>query len=185
MQVNVSELNAIYGSFAVLPLFLSWLQISWLIVLFGAEVSYSHQNIRKFEYEREKIQYSDNNKKLTSLLITHLVVKKFTAAEDAVSFSEINQTLKVPSRYLHEILELLVKCNLISTISNKSHEEHYQPAIDTDHLSIAYVIEKIDESGSNEEIYLRDEMADQFLGSFASFRESIQKSPNNKLLKNI
>ena len=47
-----------------------------------------------------------------------------------------------------------MRCNLISTISNKSHEEHYQPAIDTDHLSIAYIIEQIDESGSNEEIYL-------------------------------
>jgi len=166
-------------------LFLSWLQISWLIVLFGAEVSYSHQNIRKFEYERETIHYSDNNKKLTSLLVTHLVVKKFTAAEDAVSFLEINQTLKVPSRYLHEILDLLIRCKLISIISNNSHEKYYQPAVDTDHLSIAYVIEQIDESGSNEEIYLRDDLADQFLHSMDSFKQSIQNSPNNKLLKNI
>jgi len=185
LQVNVSEFNAIYGSFAVLPLFLSWLQISWLIMLFGAEISYSHQNIRKFEYERETIHYSDNNKKLTSLLVTHLVVKKFTAAEDAVSFSEINQTLKVPSRYLREILDLLIRCKLISIVSNNSHEKYYQPAVDTDHLSIAYVIEKIDESGSNEEIYLRDDLAEQFLHSFDSFKQSMQNSPNNKLLKNI
>ena len=34
-QVGVSKYNAIYGGFAALPLFLAWLQVSWLIVLFG------------------------------------------------------------------------------------------------------------------------------------------------------
>ena len=37
----VSKYNAIYGSFAALPLLLLWLQLSWLICLFGAELSYA------------------------------------------------------------------------------------------------------------------------------------------------
>ncbi|PLX13185.1 MAG: YihY/virulence factor BrkB family protein, partial [Marinilabiliales bacterium] len=49
-QVGVSKYNAIYGSFAALPLFLIWLQMSWLIVLFGAEISFAVQNVEKYEF---------------------------------------------------------------------------------------------------------------------------------------
>ena len=48
-QVGVSKYNAIYGSFAALPLFLVWLNWSWLIVLFGAEISFSAQNHHQYE----------------------------------------------------------------------------------------------------------------------------------------
>jgi membrane protein len=43
-QIGVARYNAIYGSFAALPLFLIWMQISWIVVLFGTELSASIQN---------------------------------------------------------------------------------------------------------------------------------------------
>ena len=46
-QLWVSRYNAIYGSFAALPLFLLWLQISWTICLFGAELTYAGQKTPK------------------------------------------------------------------------------------------------------------------------------------------
>ena len=52
-QIWVSNYNAIYGSFAALPLLLLWLQLSWLICLFGAEVSYAALNVKKFSFERD------------------------------------------------------------------------------------------------------------------------------------
>lgn len=42
-QVNASSYGAIYGSFAAVPLFLIWLNYSWLIIIFGAELSYHIQ----------------------------------------------------------------------------------------------------------------------------------------------
>lgn len=52
-QLWVSRYNAIYGSFAALPLFLLWLQISWTICLFGAELTYAGQNIRNFSFDKD------------------------------------------------------------------------------------------------------------------------------------
>ena len=46
-QIWVSRYNAIYGSFAALPLLLLWLQLSWLICLFGAEISYASLSVKK------------------------------------------------------------------------------------------------------------------------------------------
>ncbi|MCB1113736.1 MAG: YihY/virulence factor BrkB family protein [Chlamydiia bacterium] len=39
-QINISSYGAIYGSFAAIPLFLLWVQLSWFITLLGAELSY-------------------------------------------------------------------------------------------------------------------------------------------------
>ncbi|HQQ61563.1 MAG TPA: YihY/virulence factor BrkB family protein, partial [Kiritimatiellia bacterium] len=57
-QVGVVKYNAIYGSFAALPLFLVWLQASWLIVLYGAEFAFAYQNVDTYEYEPDALAAS-------------------------------------------------------------------------------------------------------------------------------
>lgn len=54
-QVWVTGYNAIYGSFAALPLFMLWLQISWTICLFGAQLTYTNQNLNRFGFNLEPI----------------------------------------------------------------------------------------------------------------------------------
>ena len=54
-QVWVTGYNAIYGSFAALPLFMLWLQISWAICLFGAQLTYTNQNLNRFGFSLEPI----------------------------------------------------------------------------------------------------------------------------------
>ena len=50
-QLLVSRLNGIYGTFAAVPLFMVWLNISWNIVLIGAEVSYAFQHVDSYNIE--------------------------------------------------------------------------------------------------------------------------------------
>jgi membrane protein len=50
-QLLVSRLNGIYGTFAAVPLFMIWLNISWNIVLIGAEVSYAFQHVDSYNIE--------------------------------------------------------------------------------------------------------------------------------------
>lgn len=45
MQIGVSRYNAIYGSFASLPLFLLWIHFVWLVILAGAQLAWTIQNI--------------------------------------------------------------------------------------------------------------------------------------------
>ena len=49
-QIYVTKYNAIYGSFAFLPLMLIWLQLSWLILLTGCVLTYSLQNVFAYNY---------------------------------------------------------------------------------------------------------------------------------------
>ena len=68
-QLWVSKYNAIYGSFAALPLFLLWLQISWTICLFGAELTYAGQNIRSFSFDQDTRNISRRYRDFISILI--------------------------------------------------------------------------------------------------------------------
>jgi membrane protein len=54
-QIWVTGYNAIYGSFAALPLFMLWVQISWTICLFGAQLTYTNQNMKRFGINLEPI----------------------------------------------------------------------------------------------------------------------------------
>ena len=47
-QVFVARLNTVYGVLAAIPLFLIWLNFSWQIIIYGAELTYSLQNVKNY-----------------------------------------------------------------------------------------------------------------------------------------
>ncbi len=118
-QIGVAKYNAIYGSFAALPLFLMWLQISWWIVLFGAELSFANQNVDTYEYEPDCLKVSPGFKKLLALQIAHLLIKKFENGDRPLSDSQISTQLEMPIRLVHNILFDLVESGLVSEIKHK------------------------------------------------------------------
>ena len=50
-QVFVTRLNAIYGVFAAVPLFMVWINVGWYIILIGSELSYAFQNVDNYNLE--------------------------------------------------------------------------------------------------------------------------------------
>ena len=50
-QVMVTRLNAVYGAFAAVPLFMVWINIGWFIILIGAELSYAFQHVEDYNIE--------------------------------------------------------------------------------------------------------------------------------------
>ena len=89
-QLWVSKYNAIYGSFAALPLFLLWLQISWTICLFGAELTYAGQNIRSFSFDQDTRNISRRYRDFISILIMSLIAKRFEKNEPPYTAEEIS-----------------------------------------------------------------------------------------------
>ncbi|MDR1343818.1 MAG: YihY/virulence factor BrkB family protein [Tannerellaceae bacterium] len=149
-QIWVSKYNAIYGSFAALPLLLLWLQLSWLICLFGAELSYASQNVKKFSFERDSRNISRRYKDFLTLLIASLIVKRFAKGEKPYAADELSDLYRIPLRLTTQILLLLSELNIIIEVNygNDDRITHYQPAIDINMLSVGYLLSKMDEYGS-------------------------------------
>jgi membrane protein len=185
-QVGVSSYNAIYGSFAALPLFLMWMQISWLIVLFGAVISYAHHNIELYEFETEISNISPYAKRIISLLIVHRIVLNFKNGELPGTTAELSNSLKLPVKLVRTILNDLIRVNLVSeVILPKKNLTAYQPSINIDFLTVKFVTDKLDHFGQSSIIDTSLEKACRLVDIHNSFTISIQQHPDNVLLKDI
>ncbi|MHB9069654.1 MAG: YihY/virulence factor BrkB family protein [Sedimentisphaerales bacterium] len=185
-QIGAARYGAIYGSFAALPLFLLWLQTSWLIVLFGAEISFAHQNVDTYEFEQECLTASNSFKKLTALLITQLLVKRFCGKEQPLNEIKISQTLEIPIRLVRQVVFELVESGILSEIKTKNDKEvAYQPAIDVDMLTIKYVADAIEQRGNVDIPVEKTPELDKLIACLNTLAGDIEKSPANALLKNI
>jgi membrane protein len=185
-QIGAAKYNAIYGSFAALPLFLMWLQISWWIVLFGAELSFANQNVDTYEYEPDCLRVSPGFKKLLALQIAHLLIKKFENGDRPLTDSQVSAQLEMPIRLVHDILFDLVESGLVSEIKTPADKEFaYQPARDINNLTIQYVLEALDQKGTDNIPVARTEDYQALSDALQNFSEAMEKLPANKLLKDI
>jgi membrane protein len=185
-QIGAAKFNAIYGSFAALPLFLMWLQISWWIVLFGAELSFANQNVHTYEYEPDSLKVSPGFKKLLTLQIAHLLVKKFENGDRPLTDIQISGHLEIPIRLVHSILFDLVASGLVSEIKTDQDKEiAYQPARDINQFSIQYVLEALDKTGADFIPVAKNEDYQTLSDALNNFSDAMEKSPANKLLKDI
>lgn len=185
-QIGVAKYNAIYGSFAALPLFLAWLQLSWLIVLSGAELSFAHQNVDTYEFEPDALQASHRLKTLLALQITSHLIKNFVHGEKPMTAREISNTMEVPIRFVNEMLANLVKSNIISVAHIEGNGElGYQPAIDINILTIKYVIDAMEKRGINAMPFTHNPEFAALASLLESFGRNIERLPDNKLLKEI
>ncbi len=185
-QIGVAKFNAIYGSFAALPLFLVWLQLSWIVVLLGAEISFAYQNVDTYEFEPDCLKASISFRKTFALRIVHLVVKHFHQGDKPLTDVEISHQTEGPIRLVRDLLYELVDCGILSEVNSHEYKRSaYQPAWDPNDLTIKDVIDSLEKRGSDEIPLASSEDMERLTEHLVAFNDAIVKSPANVLLKNI
>jgi membrane protein len=151
-QIWVSRYNAIYGSYAAIPLFLLWLQLSWTIVLLGAEIAYAAQNVQNFYFEKEIKNVSHRYRYFISILILNILCKRFEKGEGPMTINEISSEYQIPIRLTSRTVFRLHEMHLISETSSIDDKDvsAYQPAIDINMLTLGLFYEKMFELGSED-----------------------------------
>ncbi len=127
-QIGVSKYNAIYGSFAQLPLFLIWLYVSWVIVLLGAEIAASMEKGRKGLARQDELEaFGLALKEKVAMGIMLLLVKDFEAGYGPVKVRDAASRLNLPRPAVQKILEVLRELGYVLQ-SGPEPEFAYTPA---------------------------------------------------------
>ena len=149
-QIWVSRYNAIYGSFAAIPMFLLWTQISWSICLFGTQLCYVAQNLRNFSFSKETENISRRYHDFLCILIMSLICKRFQTDERPYTAETLSDEHKIPIRLTTTILYELQDLHLIheTRMENEDEETGYLPAVDINRLNVGMLLNRLDESGS-------------------------------------
>ena len=183
-QIKISSYNAIYGSFAALPLFIIWLQFSWLIVLFGAEISCAYQNADANEFEDDRNKLSRSFKTLLALMLTHTLVKSFSDGQHPTGI-ELAEKLQLPIPLVNDALYDLTTAGIASEIITDGDASAFQPATDPDNMTVGFVLNALNQAGVSDIPLAESPALENLSESLEAMRRAAAESPANKRIKDL
>ncbi|MDO5570407.1 MAG: YihY/virulence factor BrkB family protein [Bacteroidales bacterium] len=182
-QIWVAKYNAIYGSFAALPLLLLWVQLSWLICLYGAELAYASQNVKNFNFEQDTNNISRRYYDFITILIATLVVKRFEKQLPPLTNEELSTNYRIPSKLTSQILGKLCDIGILCEVVNNNEKIHaWQPAMDIHKISVGLIMSRMDAYGSEDFKIDRDFLFSKEWEILLKTREEQMNTANSTLL---
>lgn len=149
-QIYVSNYNAIYGSFAFLPLLLIWLQFSWLLCLFGALLTYSAQKVEQFDYLGAVDSLSSEYCMKVETIILAIIVKRFQNGEEPLSQHSLAKECHLPITLVQRTVNKLLDAKLIiPVLLEEKRENCYQPKCDLSKATVRDIFVALNTAGED------------------------------------
>ncbi|MBM3420014.1 MAG: YihY/virulence factor BrkB family protein [Bacteroidetes bacterium] len=186
LQLGITRLSAIYGSFAAFPLFIVWIQTSWLIVLLGAELAFANQNVLKYEYEADTVNLSLFQRKILTILLLNSIIRNFQTGKEPVSSEVLAANLRIPVRISSEILHELNETGLVvQVVSDQEKQRVYQPGMDINALSVAFVLNKLEKKGIEHPTVLKNAEYEKVAKMLSGYETTMSSPGINTLIKDL
>lgn len=132
--------SAIYGSLAVIPIFLIWLYITWIVVLLGLEVVFTQQHFLTLLRSRVIRGGPDGDRVGTGLRLFTLVAQRFEQGEDPPTCDELSRRLMVPVGTVEASVQRLAEVGLVRRVEMGSDTSGIVPSSPPDSVKVSQVI---------------------------------------------
>ena len=144
LQSSITRYNIIYGSLALIPIFLIWVQYVWVTILLGAQIAFSIQTSDEFLYS-EKIEMPIKIKREAGILILSLIIKNFVEKKESFTYQKLTDRLGMEVFFVKEILSDLEKMGFINEVFyDKNSDSQYQVAYSPETITIREFMRKFD-----------------------------------------
>lgn len=184
-QVWVSSYNAIYGSFAALPLFMLWLQFTWCIILIGAELSYTEQNVEEFKGMLAQ-KLSTRYRHLLSAVLLSRICKRFNQGRKPYTIRELKEETRLPMRVVNELVFDMIKVNLIVEAHTDNGSIYAEttliPAESVENITIGMMLSRLESMHpwiSDRNIQVRDLIGGDAWRKVMAIRSDYMHAQNN------
>lgn len=142
-QLGVARYNALYSTFAAFPLFLVWLFVSWIVVLFGAELTAAHQSTDSFRWRVRGADAAHSTRLFVAVRALAEITSAFVQGHPAATLNRLRRRLRMPGPLILEVLEQLVSRRLLMR-STEGPSALYTPARDIDKVTLSDVMDALE-----------------------------------------
>lgn len=143
--VSLAAYKMIYAGFAQFPLLVMWIYVSWVIMLFGAQLSFAYQNERTFALERLAASASYAYREAVGLCAMVEMARRFDAGLPGLEPSASAETWNVPTRLMNETLDQLETAGLVRRCATEPVT--YLPARSLDKITLHDIVAALREAG--------------------------------------
>jgi len=178
-QIGFTKYNAIYGSFAQLPLFLVWLYISWIIVLLGAEVSFAVQHLNAFVRRGLSADLSPQSRQKVAVAALKHLAARFSAGLSPLTVVDLARALHLPPDVVLDALSALADAGMTVPLGDED-ARGYGLAVAAENIRMSEVVEVLDTCGEGMSCGMVFQAGVDPL--FESFAEAVRQSPANVTL---
>lgn len=138
LQIGVARYNAIYGSFATLPLLLLWIHLGWIIFLAGAEMAFATQVWRQYSWQETLL--SPVARLAVAFHITGRAMIDYHARK-VTDTAELADTLNQPPVLISKVVKDLVAGGVLRSVCD--HPSGYVPAAPEEEIKPAEIIDLV------------------------------------------
>jgi membrane protein len=142
-----SRYAAIYSSFAILVLFLIWLYVSWLILLFGADISFYVQHPEYLYATAGEPRLSNRMRERLALAVMGIIAERFESGGPPLTLQELTQRLSIPMHAINAVLDALREFGLL--VTSNQDPPAFVPARDLGAVSVARVLAAVRAAGED------------------------------------
>ena len=146
LGVGVSKYNKIYGALAAIPIFLFWIQMSWMILLMGAEIAFSVQNAGTYARERLAVTPSPRSRLCLAMALMKRITVDFESDSGPFDTHAYGIKNHIPVRLINDVIDTLAKAGLVS--ESGEHPDCYTLLRDPANITARDITDTILDNGT-------------------------------------
>lgn len=155
-QIGLARYTPFFSGFALFPMLMMWVYVSWIILLLGALITFAYQNEKTFAMERYADVAAFAYKEALAVRIVVEMARRFRDGLPGYTVAEMAAAWNVPMRLLHETLDCLTAARLVVLCATEPAT--YQPARSPETTCARDVVRAVREAGENPSLLRQDEM---------------------------
>lgn len=185
-QLGLASYGAIYGSFAALPLFLIWLNTSWLVALAGAEIAYHAENDPLYFTLAEAPRQQEADARVLALLIMQQCTRAFSTGASPPSVYALSQNIGAPIVAVRHLIHQLIEASLLVEVNWRGNSgEYYQPARDVKTITLKDICDALDPSKHDLYLIIYDQNVKHYEHALDSIDKLLVNSQTNQTLDQL
>ena len=149
LQIGVAKNSALFGSFAMVPILLSWVFVSWTILLVAAEVSYAAQNADSYELETGWDSPSPRARLLLATALLRNLAAEVETGSGTLSIGAFTRKHRVSFRLVRTVCRNLCDAGVMAPVEGEP--DTFASRVDLSKATVGSIARTLLDAGSSAE----------------------------------